>query len=113
MAHNQHTSALAHTDHLEQGEGGAGKTRNNGSHLDPSGSAEGAVRKGPSIAAKGGAIPANVPGPKNVSGSHLTPHPAETDKTADRQGGTVRGHDRVNPNAGKAHSDKHVATRVV
>ena len=113
MAHTQNTSQLANTDHLEQGPGGAGKTRSNGSHLDPAGSAEGAVRAGPSIAAKGGAIPANVQGPTNVSGTHLTPHPAETDKTADRQGGTIRGHSRDNPNAGKAHSDKHIATRVL
>ena len=109
---------MAHTNfdrgsHLDQGDGGAADSRANGSHLDPAGSAEGAVSAGPSIAAKGGAIPANVKGPTNVSGSHLTPYPAETDKTADRQGGTIRGHDRVNPNAGKAHSDKHIATRVI
>ncbi len=104
---------MAHKQHLEQGEGGATRTKAKGDHLDPTGEGGAKQGPGPKTSAKGGAIKANVPGPKNVSGSHLTPHPAKTDKTADRQGGTVRGHDRTNPNAGKAHSDKHIATRVI
>lgn len=98
-----------HGSHLDQGPTGAGRTRKSGSHLEQG---EGGARKGPSIAAQGGEIPAAVPAAKG-NGSHLTPDPALTDMTADRQGGTIAGHDRVNPNLGKAHSQKHVSTRVL
>ena len=104
---------MANTQHLDQGEGGATRTKAKGDHFDATGEGGAKQGPGPKTSAKGGAIKANVPAAKNISGSHLTPHPAETDKTADRQGGTVRGHSRDNPNAGKAHSDKHTATRVV
>ncbi len=104
---------MANTQHLDQGEGGGGRSKKSGSHLDATGEGGAKQGPGPKTSAKGGAISANVKGPKNISGSHLVPQPAETDKTADKQGGTVRGHDRVNPNAGKAHSEKHVSTRVV
>ena len=99
--------------HLDQGGWGAGRSKAKGDHLDATGEGGAKQGPGPKTSAKGGAIAANVKGPKNVSGSHLVPYPAETDKTADRQGGTVRGHDRVDPTLGKAHSDKHVATRVI
>lgn len=68
---------------LDQGEGRAKSTRSAGSHLDQG---EGRAKA------------------TDTGGSHLDPHPALTDKTADKQGGTIRGHDRVNPNAGKSKS---------
>ncbi len=69
--------------HTAQGEGGARGQKTSGSHLEQG---------------EGGA---KAVGP---SGSHLRPHPALSDMTNDRQGGTKRGHDRTNPTAGKSKS---------
>ena len=88
--------------HLEQGEGGAKTTKSNGSHTDQG--VGGVLSKGPSISQKGGKIPANVPANQGITGSHTTPHPSLTNKTSVRGGGTVVGHDRTNPNLGKAKS---------
>lgn len=94
------------TDNLKQGEGGATRSRRSGSPRDQG---EGGARsKGPSIPQKGGMIPANVP-PGRKGGSHLQPHPARTNKTAERGGGTIFGHDRVNPSAGKSKSGDHMS----
>lgn len=94
---------LAHTDHLNQGEGRAVRTRKNGSHLDPA-SSTGAFKQKSSGShldqGEGGAKPRAA----NAGGSHLTPHPALSDKTSVRGGGTRRGHDRTNPTAGKSKS---------
>jgi hypothetical protein len=90
---------------LEQGEGGAGKSKRGGG--DPRAQGEGGVHgKGPSISQKGGKIPAALDGQNSSSGSdNLTPHKALTHQpSAVRGGGTVIGHDRISPIAGKAHS---------
>jgi len=84
---------------FDQGEGGAGKTKSNGSHLSP---AKDVVKQGPTGDHKTPYKPATRP-----TGSHLTPSDwlvPGSDKTSVRQGGTVKGHDRVNPNAGKSKS---------
>jgi hypothetical protein len=93
---------MANQSHLDQGEGGVTRSRSRGSHLDQG--PTGAGKKGASIPQKGGQIPANVPGNKGVTGSHLQPHPSLTNKTSERGGGTVVGHDRTNPNLGKSKS---------
>jgi hypothetical protein len=67
-------------DHLAQGTHGARSQKSSGSHLEQG---EGGARA------------------TQAGGSHTQPHPALTDMTSDKQGGTVRGHDRTNPNAGK------------
>jgi len=92
---------------LEQGEGGAGRQKST-SHNPREQGEGGAAKKGPSITQKGGKIPANLDGQNSSSGSdHLTPHRALTNRPSPvRGGGTVVGHDRVNPNAGKAYSGK-------
>lgn len=91
FAHNDHLDQnkghgggvhKASGSHLEQGTHGARKQKANGSHLDP-------VVKGR------GPVP---------SGSHLDPALHGTDKTAVRGGGGLLGHDRADPNAGKASS---------
>ena len=66
----------------------------------------GAAKKGPSISQKGGKIPAALDGQNPSSGTdNLTPHKALTNQPSPvRGGGTVIGHDRISPTAGKAHS---------
>ena len=97
---------------LEQGEGGVHTTRKTtkGTDLAP-----GASTKGPSISQKGGKIPAKNDGTNPSSGTdHLTPHKALTNQPSPvRGGGTVIGHDRVDPNAGKAYSGPKFAVRNV
>lgn len=89
--------SLAHNDHLKQGEGRAIGKKTSGSHTDP---------KGPTGAFKskksGSHLDQGEGGARGTkqSGSHTTPHPALTDMTSERGGGTRRGHDRVNPRAG-------------
>ena len=82
----------------KQGEGGAGKTKANGSHLDP---ASDVVAQGPTGDHLTPLNPSTRP-----TGSHLDQgwNVPGSDKTSDKQGGTVRGHDRSNPNAGKSKS---------
>lgn len=83
-------------DPLKQGEGGASKT-------------------GPGIPQKGGQIPGNVPKGGTTQGDHLTPvrsHVAGP-KTSERGGGGRQGHDRTNPNAGKAKSKDKNISRVI
>jgi len=99
----------AHEDHLKQGEGRAIGAKGSGSHLDPKG--EGRLRGGRKASGshldqgEGGAKPRAA----NSGGSHLEPHPALSDKTSVRGGGTRRGHDRTNPNAGKSKSGSKFA----
>ena len=90
---------------LEQGEGGAGRQKST-SHNPREQGEGGAAKHKAGITQKGGKIPANLDGVNSsAGGSHLTPPDALTNKpSAVRGGGTVIGHDRVNPNAGKAHS---------
>jgi hypothetical protein len=83
-----------------QGEGRAHSKKSSGSHLDPQG--EGRINgTGPS-----GSHLTTPHTQSKQSGSHLDvgPNVPGTDKTAVRGGGTVRGHDRTNPNAGKSKS---------
>lgn len=91
-------------NNLEQGEGGVTRKKASGSHLDPTG--EGGVKRtqGPTDSKKGGKISPVVPANRGLSGSHLSPHPKATDKTTERGGGTVKGHDRISPTAGKSGS---------
>ncbi len=90
---------------LEQGEGGAGRQKST-SHNPREQGEGGAAKHKAGISQKGGKIPANLDGVNaSAGGSNLTPHPALTNKpSAVRGGGGVVGHDRINPNAGKAHS---------
>lgn len=88
-------------DHLAQGEGRAHSSREAGSQYNPQseGRVSGSKPSGSHLEqGEGGAHT------MRASGSHLRPHPALTDMTSDRQGGTKRGHDRTNPNAGKSKS---------
>lgn len=88
---------------LDQGEGGARRQKSSGDHQAQG---EGGAKKGPSISQRGGEIPPVVPKGSSRTGDHLTP-PApwvSGPRTADRQGGTVRGHDRTSPVAGKSKS---------
>lgn len=91
--------------HLTQGEGRAHSTKKSGSHT-----AQGAYGAR-SQKASGSHLDQGEGGAKAMgpSGSHLQPHPALTDMTSDRQGGTVRGHDRTNPTAGKRKAGSHTA----
>ena len=91
--------------HLEQGEGGATRTKRTGSHLDPKGPT-GAFKKGKGISERGGNIPPNVPKGSSRQGDHLVPpRPwVAGPKTAERSGGTPRGHDRTNPTAGRGNA---------
>jgi hypothetical protein len=88
---------------LEQGEGGATRTKSTGSHLDQG--EGGAGKQDPAITQKGGKIPADVPAPK-LGGSHTDPHPGTTSKTAVRGGGGVGGH--MQPGVGKGSSGSHL-----
>lgn len=82
----------------DQGEGGAFKTRKSGSNLDQ-GPANGARSSRKKTSARGGEIPANVPKGSSRQGDHTTPPRAWVagPRTADRQGGTIKGHDRPRP----------------
>jgi len=88
---------------LDQGVGGAPKTKGNGKHTEP---ASGVKKQGTTgsrfdQSKSGGAMPTKA------NGSHLEPSDwlvPGTDKTSDKQGGTPGGHDRVSPTAGKSKS---------
>ncbi len=101
-------SEIGKGSYLEQGEGGARRMKSSGSHLDQG---EGGARRGKSISQRGGEIPAVVPKGSSRSGDHLNPPGpwVRADRTADRQGGTVRGHDRTSPSAGKSKSGSKFA----
>ncbi len=90
---------------LEQGEGGAGRQKST-SHNPREQGEGGAAEHKAGISQKGGNIPAALDGQNPTSGTdNLTPHKALTNQPSPvRGGGTVIGHDRINPNAGKAHS---------
>lgn len=92
---------IAHTDHLEQGEGRAIGQKSSGSHLDPTG--EGRVSAGQKASGSHLDQGEGRATATKSSGSHLEPGPnvPGTDMTSVRGGGTPRGHDRTNPNAGK------------
>jgi len=89
----------------EQGPGGATHTKGGGGEPRSQGEG-GASNKGPSISQKGGKIPFNSDGQDAKStGDNRTPHRALSHTPSNvRGGGTVIGHDSVNPNAGKATS---------
>lgn len=74
---------------FDQGEWGAGKTKSNGSHLEPAGDVKKQGKTGSHLE------PYNITTQPN--GSHLDPGPnvPGTDKTSVRGGGTVAGHDRT------------------
>lgn len=82
----------------QQGVGGAPTAKGNGSQHDPMPEAK---TQGPS----GDHLTPNKPMTR-PTGSHLEPgwNVPGTDKTSDKQGGTVRGHSRDNPTAGKSKS---------
>ncbi len=97
------------TRNTEQGPGGVDSgTRKTTSHLDQ---APGAGHKGPAIPQKGAGIPANLDGQDSKStGNNLTPHRALTHQPSSvRGGGTVTGHDRVNPKSAHTGSKDKVA----
>lgn len=92
-------SAVKNTDHLNQGEGGGGTTKANGSPLSP---VKDVKKQGPT----GDHLSPNKPATR-PTGSQYTPSDwlvPGTDKTSVRQGGTTKGHDRVSPTAGKSKS---------
>jgi len=75
---------------LDQGEGGGGATKANGSHLSP---ASDVANRGTGSHLEPFNVTTRSTGSKfdnslNVPGS---------DKTSDKQGGTVKGHDRAQP----------------
>ena len=88
---------------LDQGEGGAAKTKGNGS---PTSVAKDVTKQGTTgshldQSKSGGALP-----PKS-NGSNLEPSDwlvPGSDKTSVRGGGTPGGHDRISPTAGKGKS---------
>ena len=84
---------------FDQGEGGAGSAKGNGSHLEP---ASDVVQQGPTGDHMTPYKPATRP-----TGSHLEPSDwlvPGSDKTSVRGGGTKAGHTRENTNAGKSNS---------
>lgn len=85
----------------QQGEGRAHSSKSVGSHTDPTGptGAGSSKASGDHLAQGEGGARSTRPG-----GSNTTPHPALTDQTSVRGGGTRRGHDRTNPTAGKSKS---------
>ena len=99
---------FAHTDHLEQGEGGGNQHKPSGDQL-AQGTHGARTLKGGSTG-RGGKSTPNVNGRGPIpSGSHLDPALHGSDKTAVRGGGGLLGHDRADPNAGKASSGSHLA----
>lgn len=90
----------------QQGEGRAHSSKSSGSHTDPTGptGANKSKASGDHLAQGEGGARSTRPG-----GSNTTPHPALTDMTSVRGGGTKRGHDRTNPTAGKSKSGSKFA----
>jgi len=96
-------SNISDRGNRSQGEGGANKTKSNGSHLEQgvSGGAAKTRANGSHLeqATFGGARP------QGPSGSHLQPDPGLQDSRGVRGAGGRTGHDRVKPSENKSGSN--------
>ncbi len=93
--------------HLTQG--GWGTPSQKKSAHDPHAQGVTGARQGPSSSERGGAAIPQVSGTKS-SGSKEQPPNSWVDgkRNPERQGGSIHGHDRIDPTLGKAKSGSHL-----